>query len=112
VPCKKTCEIDLNGTHGCNGKVILEDACSRAERSTKVSVEGCNGLMIKYFMDDRDGAGALARGSLDIMDAQEHVSESFSVSQCKYRSRGKPPLGNRCHFRRELCDVVPKKVGS
>ncbi|KAF2825496.1 hypothetical protein CC86DRAFT_383368 [Ophiobolus disseminans] len=105
VPCKKTCEISLNGTQGCNGKVVLEDACSRPERWTVAAVEGCNGTKIRFWMDDREGQGALASGTLEIMDEKEHTREEWVVNQCRDRVTGKGPLGNRCRHRGETCDV-------
>jgi len=47
-----------------------------------------------------------AVGKLEVLD-EGGEKELFAVKECKLRLTGKPPLGDRCLFMQETCDVTP-----
>ena len=46
-----------------------------------------------------------AVGKLEVIGG-DGKGEVFAVKQCKLRLTGKPPLGDRCLFMQETCDVT------
>jgi len=98
------CEIDLHGTYGCNAKLVLDGACTQPARSITLPLEGCDGLNVHFEMDGGQKENAV--GKLEVIEG-DGKGEVFAVKECKLRLTGKPPLGDRCLFMQETCDVTP-----